>query len=398
MRIGFVSDGVYPFNKGGKERRLWEISRRLQQRGFDVHIYTMKWWQGGRTLNLDGVQLHAICRGRAMYKAERRDIGQALVFGLATLKLIFARFDVLDVDHMPYFPLFGARLVCMLRRRRMVATWHEVWGRAYWRQYLGRLASVSALIESLAAHASPEIIAVSQQTAKRLATVLDVRVPTHTIGLGVDMAGIDAESPSHLTSDVLFAGRLLSHKRVDLLLHAVSLLRGSGRPDIQCRVVGEGPERGRLEHLCAELGLLGNVTFHDFVPGPAIYGVMKSAKVFALPSVREGFGAVVFEANRCGLPVVTVEHPDNAARHLIAEGRNGFVAEPDAASLARALEQALRSGPTMDPRTSAAETGYLQDWDDVTSALLPVFAGERPAGRDRDRTPAAMPADVLEGA
>ena len=60
---------------------------------------------------------------------------------------------------------------------------------------------------------------------------------------------------------------------------------------------------------------------------------MKSATVLALPSVREGFGAVVLEANSCGLPVVTVDHPDNAARHLIIEGQNGFLAGVEAVSL-----------------------------------------------------------------
>ena len=43
---------------------------------------------------------------------------QAVLFGLTTLKLLVARFDVLDVDHMPYFPLFSARIVCALRRKR----------------------------------------------------------------------------------------------------------------------------------------------------------------------------------------------------------------------------------------------------------------------------------------
>jgi hypothetical protein len=111
-----VSDGVYPFNKGGKERRLWENSRRLVAGGVEVHIYTMKWWTAGRVLNLDGVQLHAICKRRSLYHGERRSMVQAVLFGLTTLKLLVARFDVLDVDHMPYFPLFSARIVCALRR------------------------------------------------------------------------------------------------------------------------------------------------------------------------------------------------------------------------------------------------------------------------------------------
>lgn len=368
-RIGFVSDGVYPFNKGGKERRLWEITRRLQEGGVDVHIYTMKWWTGARTLDLEGIRLHAICKQRALYQGERRSITQAIIFGLATLKLIVARFDVLDVDHMPYFPVFTARIVCALRRKRMVATWHEVWGSEYWRSYIGRLAPISAAIEWLAARAAHEIIADSPQTSARLIEQLKVKVPVRTIELGVDLATIQAENNSTLESDILYAGRLLAHKNVDMLLRAVALLK-EDRPWLRCRIIGEGPERSRLESLALDLDLERNVSFHDFFPGSAVYGVMKSATVFAIPSVREGFGVVVLEANSCGLPVVSVNHPDNAARHLIMQDQNGYLAEADAVSLAKALDTALIRAPLLDPRASAVRSGYLRDWGEVAGEVF----------------------------
>ena len=114
----------------------------------------MKWWTGGKTLNVDGIQLHALCKKRSLYHDGRRSIAQALIFGLATLKLIVARFDILDVDHMPYFPIFAARIVCALRRKQMVVTWHEVWGKSYWQKYVGRLAPI-ALLPSYWPHAYP---------------------------------------------------------------------------------------------------------------------------------------------------------------------------------------------------------------------------------------------------
>lgn len=388
LRIGFVSDGVYPFNKGGKERRLWEISRRLPSLGAEVHIFTMKWWEGGKTLDIDGVHLHAICKRRSMYDDERRSIMQALMFGLATLKLIFVRFDVLDVDHIPYFPLFAGRLVCILRRKRMVATWHEVWGRNYWYKYLGRLAPISALTEWLAARTPTAIIAVSKQTSDRLVSELGVTAPIHVIELGVDIAAIRDEKESILSCDILFAGRLLAHKQVDLLLRAVALMRES-RPDISCCIVGEGPERSRLESLSRELDLEANVTFYDFLNGSEIYGLMKSATVFALPSVREGFGAVVLEANSCGLPVVTVDHPDNAARHLITEGQNGFIASVTSPSLADMLALALRRATLMDPQACAERSGFLRDWDDIAAAVFNAITAakpptKQPSGRNFD--------------
>jgi L-malate glycosyltransferase len=97
---------------------------------------------------------------------------------------------------------------------------------------------------------------------------------------------------------------------------------------------------------------------------------MKSATVFALPSIREGFGIVVLEANSCGLPVVTVDHPDNAARHLITDGQNGFLANVDPVSLAQVLSVAMIRAPLMDPRTSAERNGHLRDWDEVATSVF----------------------------
>jgi glycosyltransferase involved in cell wall biosynthesis len=373
-RIAFVSDAIMPFNTGGKERRLWEITRRLAAAGVDVHVYTMKWWPGPRTHVVEGVQLHAIGRQWSLYQGERRSMVQAVLFGLATLRLLGARFDVVDVDHMPYFPLFTARLVCWLRRRRLVATWHEVWGPAGWRQYLGRLAPFGTLIERWAARLPDEIVSVSAQTTDRLVRELGVRVPVHTILPGTSLTEVDAQPAAEPRVDVLFAGRLLANKNVDLLLRAVALLRAD-RPALRCRIVGAGPELSRLTALRDELGLTDAVEFSGFVPDAEIYGVMKSASVLALPSVREGFGCVVVEANACGVPVVTVDHPDNAARHLIIPGRNGFVAAVDAADIARQLAAALDAAAGMDPRSVAEQAGHLWDWDDAAASVHDALVG-----------------------
>jgi hypothetical protein len=127
-RVAFVIDAVHPFNRDDRKRRLWEMARRLARQGHDVHTYTTKWWSGPRTIELDEVSLHALCSFYPLYRGTRRSMTQAPVFDFPVLRLLTNGFDTLNADHMPYFPLFSAPLVCFLRRKRLTATWHVVWG------------------------------------------------------------------------------------------------------------------------------------------------------------------------------------------------------------------------------------------------------------------------------
>ena len=68
---------------------------------------------------------------------------------------------------------------------------------------------------------------------------------------------------------------------------------------------------------------------------------MKSSKVFILPSTREGFGIVVIEANACGIPVITIDHKDNAARDLIKKKKNGFVCQLNEEEIAKKILRIL---------------------------------------------------------
>ena len=86
-RIIFVYDAIFPYVKGGAERRYYEIGRRLAAKGHDVHLYGMKYWDGPNVMESDGLTLHGICNARPLYtKSGRRRIGQAIIFGLASDK------------------------------------------------------------------------------------------------------------------------------------------------------------------------------------------------------------------------------------------------------------------------------------------------------------------------
>jgi glycosyltransferase involved in cell wall biosynthesis len=361
--FALVTDAIAPYHRGGKEMRYDELAPRLS-RNAEVHVYTMKWWSGPRTLRKGDVTYHAISPRLDLYTSERRSVLQAVVFAIACLRLLVARFDVLEADHMPYFQLFTLKLVALLRRKPLVATWHEVWGPAYWREYMGRPGIVGWWIERAAMRLPDGIIAASEETARRLRTHVSDRTAVIAAPNGIDLARVRAVAPAADRTDIVVVGRMLSHKRVDLVLDAVALLHERGHA-VRCRVIGDGPERSALVAQAARLGIADAVEFrHDVEGHDELYALVKAAGVFVSASEREGFGIAVLEAIACDVPVITTSAPDNLATDLVHRSAGGIVVEPAAAAIADAVET-LRA----DQAAARSERGWVEqyDWDTVAN-------------------------------
>ena len=148
--------------------------------------------------------------------------------------------------------------------------------------------------------------------------------------------------------DVIYFGRLKSHKNVDVLLRALALV-AAARPSLRALIVGDGPEADTLRNLTRELLLDHAVRFQGPVDSyDELMGMVKAARLFILPSTKEGGGSIVtLEANACGTPVIAVDHPLGIDKGLIQEGVNGFWVSPPLTSerLAERIIQVLR-----DPR------------------------------------------------
>jgi glycosyltransferase involved in cell wall biosynthesis len=154
---------------------------------------------------------------------------------------------------------------------------------------------------------------------------------------------------------------------VDLLIRTLPLVRKT-YPDLKCFITGDGPERNNLEKLASKLDLKNNITFTGFLEDhDALLKNMKSSQVFVLPSRREGFGMVVLEANACGLPVVVVRHPMNAAVDLVTNNQNGFIVEASQTALAEGILRGLKEKETMQDACVEFARGY--NWDGIVRNL-----------------------------
>lgn len=180
------------------------------------------------------------------------------------------------------------------------------------------------------------IVANSDWVARRLRAE-GVRVD-ETIPNGVPAR--PPRAPLGATPVVGFAGRLVRKKGVDVLLHAIALVR-ERVPAARLVVAGDGPERATLGRLAGELGIGEAVDFAGHLPQPEMERVLGPAWVQAVPSRwEEPFGLVAAEAMMRGTAVVASDA--GGLTEQVAQGETGYLAPAgDARALALALERVL---------------------------------------------------------
>ncbi len=166
------------------------------------------------------------------------------------------------------------------------------------------------------------------------------------IGNPVDFEGIRrsaAEPVEHpWLSDpavpvVVAVGRLTAAKDYPTLLRAIALVRRETA--VRALVLGEGPARGELQRLIAELGLGESVALCGFQPNP--HPFVERAQLFVLSSRWEGLPTALIEAASLGTPVVSTDCPSGPSE-IFGDARHRLVSPGDPRGLAAAMLDALR--------------------------------------------------------
>jgi glycosyltransferase involved in cell wall biosynthesis len=363
MRVAFLTNVVYPFVTGGAEKRIHEIGTRLAERGHDITIYGRQFWDGPSEMTHEGMTLRAVAPATELYTGDRRSITEALDFATRALPSLRAHLqqnahDLVVASVFPYFPVFSAKLSALGTEVPLVTTWHEVWGN-YWDEYLGRLAPFGKVTEYLTAHTPQYPVAISGITADRLAGLGPDRDTIEIVPNGIDSDQVRTAPLPDSGYDILFAGRLIEHKNVDILLEAFDTVASDY--DATLGIIGDGPELETLQAQRATLTYADSVDFLEFLEEyEDVLGYMRAADVFASPSIREGFGITFVEAMAADCTVVAADHPDSAADEVIGDA--GFLVEPNVTEVAGALDSALSGHhPPEDPPARAARF----DWDNI---------------------------------
>ncbi|MEU6881601.1 glycosyltransferase family 4 protein [Streptomyces sp. NPDC046712] len=361
--IAFLNwrDPSHP-DAGGAEAYCWEIARRFSAAGAHVTLISAR-YPGARAREYrDGIR---IVRGGGTFGVYAAAAGHLL-------RHRHAYDAVVDFQNgIPFFsPLFTPRWtsdICVI---------HHIHQHQFDLRFRWPLNAVGRLLEkqvSRRVYRGRPVVVVSPSTREGARRELGFGNPIHIVPNGSPRAaGASPDGPRSRTPAITVVSRLMPQKRVDLLVRAVPAVLAR-MPDLRVDVCGDGPELDRLRALAADLGVASAVVFHGHVTEERKQELFHRAWLTVVPSVAEGWGLTVIEANAAGTPALAYDVP--GLRDAVQPGVNGWLLPADR-DLADGIGEAMDELADAETRTVMAARcrswAAAFSWDDSAERLAQV--------------------------
>jgi rhamnosyl/mannosyltransferase len=357
---------------GGITRHVDELAAGLARREISVEVVAPAARTGQRSF---GPRDCSIVRPRSWGRAFSTELSPGLYWATAS-----RRADVVHV-HLPN-PIAIAALATA-PRAPLVATYHCDLDRTF-----GMAGAVyHALLGRVLRRAGGIVVssdAMVQSTHLRSwgprVHVIPLGVEPERLAAGPVVSRVEADLRARFGSRiVLFVGRLVYYKGLDVLLRAMLHVRG------ELLLVGVGVDGDRLRRTAAQLGLSRRVHHVGFVSDAELPGFYRAATVVVLPStgIGEAFGLTQVEAALCGRPVVSTRLPTGVSR-VNEHGVTGLCVEPgDPRALAAALAQLLDDEGRSRAMGEAARQRALREFTVDPMVERTVALYERVVARSR---------------
>lgn len=171
-----------------------------------------------------------------------------------------------------------------------------------------------------------------------------------------------SEETDSKSVSILWVGRMLKLKNVDLLIKALARLKNENK-EFKLTLVGEGPERERLQMLADKLLGSDYYTIQNFIPSSEVHALMAKHDVYVLPSnAYEGWGAVINEAMSVGCAVIASDKT-GAGAAMIEHGVNGMLFESGSEkSLYKCLNSLVSTRELIEKLGASAKLRFVEEW------------------------------------
>jgi glycosyltransferase involved in cell wall biosynthesis len=339
-----------------KEDSLMYSIAKLATKGYDASVHALTEAEEVRTLEREGysITLHPVdTRGQSYGEQTSRSLFKTL------------KSDTPEIIYLNSLNMGMNRILA-----------HSIEGPRFILRAHGKLIH-DFLVEDV------DVLEVSNELQRTAATGA-FTIPSDSVWInpfGADTALFKPDWNASKEFDVVYAGRIVKGKNVDLLLRSFRKIEG------KLLLVGKGSDEDFFRARAKDLGIEHKVTFQGWVDNSELPRYLNMSKVFVMPSMSEGSGRSVAEAMACGLPVVTMRGSIGSEAY-IEHGRVGYVVPPGALAdtinglirYEQKTNEMGRRGHTLAERQYSSESFHIRLRDLVAS-----FEGAEPRGRHPDK-------------
>ncbi len=371
MRVVQISPFFYP-HAGGVESHVRGLAREFARKGHEVTVVTSRYDR--RLPTEERIEGYRIVRTRSLGVAFNTPIDVGTGRAVRALDA--------DVFHLHYPPPLTSYFATRALGRGAVPVCLTYHCDLFLDGIFGRLLSglyqqiflppTLRRVDRIVVHTQSYGVTSPVLRGREL-TVIPSVVDLERFRPGIDSSALRGDLRLEGKRVLVFTGRLVPHKGVDVILRALALLP----PDVVLVVVGAGPRLPSLIGQARRLSLESRVRFCPSVSDEELPRYLSLGDVFVFPSQNrlEGFGLVVAEAMAAGLPVVIADMP--GVREVIEPGKEGLLAEPLIASDLAAKVRSLLDDPDLRHRMGAAARRRAEErygLSTVAAQLLSLYA------------------------
>ncbi|MEL6468697.1 MAG: glycosyltransferase family 4 protein [Cyanobacteria bacterium J06623_4] len=388
MRIAVIGSKGLPPHQGGIEHHCAEVYPRMVEAGHSVDLYARSSYNhGGRVCTYKGVNVITVP------SIKIRGIDALACSGIATLMALRKNYDIVHFHALG--PSLFTPLPKFLSSAKVLTTCHGLdWQRAKWGAFSSRVIKTG---EQNAVRYADQLVVVSEALQTYFLKQYGL-LATYIENAPVAYTATDAQFRYGQELGVtpgkylLFLGRLVPEKRVDLLLQAFQNLQNSHQlQDWKLVLVGDKSDTGPFTSQLLQLADNNpNIIFTGELQGMLLAEIVRGAGLFVLPSDIEGLPLALLEAMQEHIPVVVSDIPVH--RQMIGHDRGLIFRAGDLADLQARLVQAIsQPGKMRQMAYNAAK--YVErhhNWDNITRKYVSLYESLSETQTTASRIPVSL--------
>lgn len=370
----------YP-HVGGYEKIVYELSRRLVQRDYEIDILTCNTERALAYEELDGIHIYRVPSWNALNSVYPIPKPCPTSFKILR-RLLSKNYDVINTQTRFFITSFLGLIFAKLKKTPLVHTEHgarhsivpnkviDLISRAY-DHSIGALIVKSASRNIGVSEAACEFLKHLGATTIQLVhdgidTTIFKKKEDTNYGQKLDIRN-DAVV-------ITFVGRLIYAKGVQDLISAFAKIKDTG-PEVKLLIVGDGPYRANLENLAYQTDCASSILFLGQKNQNEVIDVLSATDIFVNPSYSEGLGISVMEAASIGLPIIATDV--GGTREIITTDKTGILIK--ARDVGQLVEELCRLRANAELRKKLGGNARILaerkfNWDKITGEYIKLYA------------------------